>query len=703
MTPEGKIIPEAKSRLSEDRRRQLTKLLNETIESGKSLDCTKEKLEHFYEMKELERMLKARLVHRAKKVYSEPKGSSSRRTRKEEFSREDQVKKWISGQAVQEQQIVDPSYPSGDDDSDNGKTGRGRKKKNDEKRGGRRKSGDTNDASFSTKNTGLRSKSNKCQSQSITNSLDMKKRGKIGERVREGDEGVRRNVSNNSRPPSSYGLRKNSIPCLSGEEEEIEKLVLDDVISLEGDSWKDSSTTSGTGNRKNPNTCPGNHNNDGMTIERSENRNGSINLTLFGSEHERHGYGGRRRSGLMREVFTPTYSFAPTPIIPFPKKMSPSSLIVSKIQTERKSITAQLTLRFNGITSTSSDDFRSIKVFQEIDRGSHSFLVFSGTKINVGQEFSFSVVRKMKKPFSLSVFVDDVRDLRISTCCEYKHVPGVRLGHFTIVNVTGGGMQCDYCTGSISWKQFWRNRRKKLQEPLPSPLKGTPSPMNTIQNDDRRASTASSSSILTEVDYQEELEEYNKEAFEEDDSAGGEAERGEEIVNGHGERNSSEGERNSNEGQSSSAQERRKEEKKINEMETEKRPKRVKESLRNRGSIIKGEREKGGGRSIEEEHFQVEEEEIEEEFLPPSSSSKGTEEIVEEEEAEISVVDEDTLEGGTKSSYSGQEVMVDDLEKGEIKKKGEEDGMRKKEEVREEGATSNDTSFTSEVETLEIL
>ena len=689
MTPEGKIIPEAKSRLSDDRRRQLTKLLNETIESGKSLDCTKEKLEHFYEMKELERMLKARLVHRAKKVYSEPKGSSSRRTRKEEFSREDQVKKWISGQAVQEQQIGDPSYPSGDDDdSGNGKTVRGRRKKNDEKRGGR-KSADTNDASFSTKSTGFRSKSNKCRSQSITSSLDMKKRGKVEERrVRERDEGgregVRTNVPNNSRPPSSYGLRKNSIPCLSGEEE-IEKLVLDDVISLEGDSWKDSSTTSETGNNNSPNTCLGNHNNDGMTIERSENRNGSINLTLFGSEHGRHGYGGRR-SGLMREVFTPTYSFAPTPTIPFPKKRSPSSLIVSKIQTERKSITAQLTLRFNGITSTSSDDCRSIKVFQEIDRGSHSFLVFSGTKINVGQEFSFSVVRKIKKPFSLSVFVDDVRDLRISTCCEYKHVPGVRLGHFTIVNVTGGGMQCDYCTGSISWKEFWRNRRKKLQEPLPSPLKGTPSPVNTIQNDDRRASTASSSSILTEVDYQEELEEYNKEAFEEDDSAE------EEIVNGHGERNS-------NEGQSSPAQERRKE--KINEMETEKRPRRVKESLRNRGSILKDEGEEEGGRSIEE-HFQVEEE-IEEESLPPSSSSKGTEEIVEEEEAEVAVVDEDTLEGGTKSSYSGHEVMVDDLEKGEIKKKGEEDGMRKKEEVREEGATSNDTSFTSEVETLEIL
>lgn len=676
MTPEGKIIPEAKSRLSDDRRRQLTKLLNETIESGKSLDCTKEKLEHFYEMKELERMLKARLVQRAKKVYSEPKGSSSRRTRKEEFSREDQVKKWISGQAVQEQKIGDLSHPSGDDDdSGNGKTGR--RKKNDEKRG-ERKSTDTNDASFSTKSTGFRSKSNKCRSQSITNSLDMKKRGKVEERrVREGDEGVRTNVSNNSRPPSSYGLRKNSIPCLSGEEE-IEKLVLDDVISLEGDSWKDSSTASERGNN---NT---NHNNDGMTIERSENRNGSINLTLFGSEHGRHGYG-RRRSGLMREVFTPTYSFAPTPTIPFPKKMSPSSLIVSKIQTERKSITAQLTLRFNGITSTSSDDFRSIKVFQEIDRGSHSFLVFSGTKINVGQEFSFSVLRKIKKPFSLSVFVDDVRDLRISTCCEYKHVPGVRLGHFTIVDVTGGGMQCDYCTGSISWKEFWRNRRKKLQEPLPSPFKGTPSPVNTIQNDDRRPSTPSSSSILTEVDYQEELEEYNKEAFEEDDSA-----EEEEIVNE---------ERNSNEGQSSSAQERRKEEEKINEMETEKRTRRVKESLRNRGSILKDEGEEGG-RSIEEERFQVEEE-IEEELLPPSSSSKGTEEIV-EEEAEVAVVDEDTLEEGTKSSYSGHEVMVDDLEKGKIKK-GEEDGMRKKEEVREEGATSNDTSFTSEVETLEIL
>ena len=124
------------------------------------------------------------------------------------------------------------------------------------------------------------------------------------------------------------------------------------------------------------------------------------------------------------------------------------------------------------------------------------------------------------------------------------------------------------------------------------------------------------------------------------------------------------------------------------------------DSLRNSSSKFqKDEREGSADRS--EENFQVEE--IEEESFPLSSSSKGTE-IVEEEEEEVAldvVVDENTSEEGTKSSYSKVEGMGNDLEK--VISDGTTKGKKHKEDEKEEGATSNDTSFTSEVETLEIL
>ena len=56
-------------------------------------------------------------------------------------------------------------------------------------------------------------------------------------------------------------------------------------------------------------------------------------------------------------------------------------------------------------------------------------------------EFTFNSRRHSDYPFGLSFYVKGLIDSRISTCCEYRHRHGVRLGgdrgHFAIKSVQG--------------------------------------------------------------------------------------------------------------------------------------------------------------------------------------------------------------------------------------------------------------------------
>ena len=56
-------------------------------------------------------------------------------------------------------------------------------------------------------------------------------------------------------------------------------------------------------------------------------------------------------------------------------------------------------------------------------------------------EFTFESRRHLDYSFGLTLYVKGFIDSRISTCCEYKHRHGVRLGgdrgHFAIISVKG--------------------------------------------------------------------------------------------------------------------------------------------------------------------------------------------------------------------------------------------------------------------------
>lgn len=66
-------------------------------------------------------------------------------------------------------------------------------------------------------------------------------------------------------------------------------------------------------------------------------------------------------------------------------------------------------------------------------------------------QFSFNSRRHSDYPFGLSLYVKGLIDSRISTCCEYKHRHGVKLGgergHFAILSVEGSKPCIKYTLG----------------------------------------------------------------------------------------------------------------------------------------------------------------------------------------------------------------------------------------------------------------
>ncbi|UJR16504.1 hypothetical protein I4U23_003406 [Adineta vaga] len=119
-------------------------------------------------------------------------------------------------------------------------------------------------------------------------------------------------------------------------------------------------------------------------------------------------------------------------------------------------------LQFRSLTKTSDSSCRITMIYYgshtklEYDRslfestdeimvmqqhcGGENLIVYKGNHKR-GDEFSFNSHRHSDYPLGLSLYVKGLIDSRISTCCEYKHRNGVRLGgergHFAVVSVQG--------------------------------------------------------------------------------------------------------------------------------------------------------------------------------------------------------------------------------------------------------------------------
>ncbi|CAC5369498.1 unnamed protein product [Mytilus coruscus] len=103
----------------------------------------------------------------------------------------------------------------------------------------------------------------------------------------------------------------------------------------------------------------------------------------------------------------------------------------------------EVTMKYYGPNLILPRDQRDPTQDVEIEQqhcGGNTLPVFK-ERIKPGDEFTFISRRHRGYPFSLSIFVDGRISARVSTCCEYGHAKGVRLGgkmgQFCLKNITG--------------------------------------------------------------------------------------------------------------------------------------------------------------------------------------------------------------------------------------------------------------------------
>lgn len=155
----------------------------------------------------------------------------------------------------------------------------------------------------------------------------------------------------------------------------------------------------------------------------------------------------------------------------------------------------QLTFRFEGITALSLSP-RSIKIQQQVTSGGNSFVVFDKV-VRPKAVFQVNMHAMRSAQFNMTMFIDNVRDVRISTCCGYRHSLGAKLGHFQLLGIAGGGLgPCRLCRP-------------------PPPRSPTPPPPVEVVKERSPSVSSSSGESIPEMDYEQEMDKYAMDKFEE--------------------------------------------------------------------------------------------------------------------------------------------------------------------------------------------
>ncbi|XP_077991113.1 glutamate-rich protein 3-like [Glandiceps talaboti] len=125
-----------------------------------------------------------------------------------------------------------------------------------------------------------------------------------------------------------------------------------------------------------------------------------------------------------------------------------------------------ITLKYEGrglnLSYERQDDGDEIMIFQQ-HCGGENLCVFKGL-VNEGDQLVFTSRRHRGYPFSATVYINGIQDIRVSACCEYKYRPGKRLGgskgHFSYMSVEGG-YQCYKCQVAAEEKGKKDKKKKK--------------------------------------------------------------------------------------------------------------------------------------------------------------------------------------------------------------------------------------------------
>ncbi|UJR29948.1 hypothetical protein I4U23_017495 [Adineta vaga] len=135
-------------------------------------------------------------------------------------------------------------------------------------------------------------------------------------------------------------------------------------------------------------------------------------------------------------------------------------------------------------------------VFSDIDEvmvmqqhcGGENLIVYKGL-LKPGAEFTFDSRRHSDYPFGLSLYVKGLIDSRISTCCEYKHRHGVRLGgdrgHFAVLSVVGSKpcIKCRYGKQALlkKYAESPKEKKEKTEKPLTVSVNVSDEPKNKAE------------------------------------------------------------------------------------------------------------------------------------------------------------------------------------------------------------------------------
>ncbi|KAH6928101.1 hypothetical protein HPB50_012004 [Hyalomma asiaticum] len=173
-------------------------------------------------------------------------------------------------------------------------------------------------------------------------------------------------------------------------------------------------------------------------------------------------------------------------IVPSTPASSRDDLGATKNHFPKKSdCKVSLLFRGSGTRKTVAEARQSVVRVTQQHCGGTSLTVFDG-RVSPGETFAFASRRHCGYPFSVVVFVDDIRDVQLSSCCEYRYNVGARLGgsqgRFTLAKLEGGS-PCYRCV-----------LEKRLKELPTEEPEQTPPPGSTAEESSGLSSPVTSSS-----------------------------------------------------------------------------------------------------------------------------------------------------------------------------------------------------------------
>uniref|UniRef100_A0A8D0GQY0 DUF4590 domain-containing protein n=1 Tax=Sphenodon punctatus TaxID=8508 RepID=A0A8D0GQY0_SPHPU len=149
-------------------------------------------------------------------------------------------------------------------------------------------------------------------------------------------------------------------------------------------------------------------------------------------------------------------------------------------------------------------DYRDeIRVFQQ-HCGGENLCVYKGRLLE-GETFKFTSKRHHGFPFSLTFFLNGIQVDRLSSCCEYKHRKGARLGgkhgYFRFFNVDGAS-PCYRCIIAMGLdkkptppkKRIKEEDEEKKEDPVKAEAHSEPR-RGSIKGEEDKELTSTSSSI----------------------------------------------------------------------------------------------------------------------------------------------------------------------------------------------------------------